>query len=82
MADTFDHTPLVWTARQLRDALAGLPDDAPIHIGVADEPGDFDGYNGFALVGLEAVETDYPDGRTEVEYTLYADYPAGAYDRV
>ncbi|MFE7046181.1 DUF6225 family protein [Streptomyces atratus] len=42
MTDVFEHTPQVWNAAQLRDALKDLPDDAPIRIGVAGDPGDFD----------------------------------------
>ncbi|MEO3977885.1 DUF6225 family protein [Streptomyces sp. CAU 1734] len=82
MADTFDHFPQVWTAGRLREALAGLPDDTPIHIGVADGPGDFDGYSEYSLVNLEPVEKDHPaagPAGTDVEYTLFADYKAGQY---
>ncbi|MFI5774998.1 DUF6225 family protein [Streptomyces sp. NPDC051658] len=35
MTDVFEYTPQVWNAAQLRDALKDLPDEAPIHIGVA-----------------------------------------------
>ncbi|WP_406486585.1 DUF6225 family protein [Streptomyces sp. NBC_01563] len=34
MTDVFDHAPQVWNAAQLREAIKGLPDDTPIHIGV------------------------------------------------
>lgn len=84
MAETFEHAPLVWTAAMLRDALSGLPDDTPIHIGAADSPGDFDGYGELVLVGAEPVEMDpaagspAPDG-TEVQFTLFADAKAGVY---
>ncbi|MER5772523.1 DUF6225 family protein [Streptomyces sp. NPDC001985] len=84
MADTFDHAPAVWTAARLREALAALPDDTPLHIGVADDPGDFDGYSEYALVNLEPVEKDSA-GRAgspaTVEYTLFADFKAGQYHR-
>ncbi|MGI5447205.1 DUF6225 family protein [Streptomyces sp. CA-243310] len=61
MADTFEHTPQVWTAGRLRSVLAGLPDDTPIHVGVADAPGDFDAYGEFVLVDAEPVEVDLAD---------------------
>ncbi|MEU9416880.1 DUF6225 family protein [Streptomyces sp. NPDC051000] len=61
MADTFEHTPQVWTAGRLRAVLAGLPDDTPIHVGVADAPGDFDAYGEFVLVDAEPVEVDLTD---------------------
>ncbi|MDX3539916.1 DUF6225 family protein [Streptomyces sp. MB09-01] len=84
MADTFEHTPHVWTAARLHDALSGLPDDTPIHIGAADSPGDFEGYGEFVLVGAEPVEID-PGSETvsldgsEVQFTLFAGAKAGVY---
>ncbi|MFF4317924.1 DUF6225 family protein [Streptomyces sp. NPDC001568] len=92
MAETFDHTPQVWTAGRLRDALADLPDETPIHIGVADGPGDFEGYGEYVLVDAEPVEMDTthstdtrstdangPEGVPPVQFTLFADARAGAY---
>ncbi|KJY25476.1 DUF6225 family protein, partial [Streptomyces katrae] len=58
MADMFEHAPQVWTAARLREALTDLPDETPIHIGVADGPGDFDGYGEYVLVDAEPVEMD------------------------
>ncbi|MEU9305531.1 DUF6225 family protein [Streptomyces sp. NPDC048269] len=87
MADTFEHEPEVWTAGRLREALSALPDETPIHVGVADGPGDFDGYGEFVLVGAEPVEMDnnigdgdgdVPD-RAQVQFTLFADATAGVY---
>ncbi|MFD7498204.1 DUF6225 family protein [Streptomyces sp. NPDC059832] len=89
MTDVFEHTPQVWNAAQLRDALKDLPDDAPIHIGVADDPGDFDGYRDFVLVDAHQVENWWPatsttPERTETaqELTLFADWEPGAYDHL
>ncbi|WP_030295853.1 DUF6225 family protein [Streptomyces katrae] len=90
MADMFDHNPQVWTAGRLREVLAALPDETPIHIGVADGPGDFEGYGEYVLVDAEPVEVD-PDGEGDgeaghggqpgprVQFTLFADAAAGAY---
>ncbi|MFE7528022.1 DUF6225 family protein [Kitasatospora sp. NPDC057542] len=82
--DTYTHSPEVWTAGRLREAIKDLPDDAPIHIGVASDPGDFDGYQDHVLVDCEPIELCWPattaPERTEVEYTLFADWPAGTYD--
>lgn len=86
----FDHNPQVWTAGRLREVLAALPDETPIHIGVADGPGDFEGYGEYVLVDAEPVEVDL-DGEVEgeaghggeqgprVQFTLFADAAAGAY---
>ncbi|MFD0266368.1 DUF6225 family protein [Streptomyces sp. NPDC127106] len=87
MAETFDHNPQVWTAGRLREVLAALPDDTPIHIGVADGPGDFESYGEYVLVAAEPVELDIdcdedaPGGRDEprVQFTLFADATAGVY---
>ncbi|MER7466933.1 DUF6225 family protein [Streptomyces sp. NPDC097981] len=86
MADMFDHNPQVWTAGRLREVLAALPDETPIHIGVADGPGDFEGYGEYVLVDAEPVEVDL-DGEGDhdgepgprVHFTLFADAAAGAY---
>ncbi|MFE7430072.1 DUF6225 family protein [Streptomyces sp. NPDC057545] len=89
MTDVFEHTPQIWNAAQLRDALNGLPDDAPIHIGVAGDPGDFDGYRDFVLVDAHQVENWWPATSTTPErtetaqaLTLFADWEPGAYDRL
>ncbi|MFK8851755.1 DUF6225 family protein [Streptomyces sp. Ac-502] len=77
--------PEPWTAGRLREALKDLADDAPIYIGVASDPGDFNGYHDRVLAAYEPVELHWPaaDGepeRTEVQHTLFADWPAGTYD--
>ncbi|WP_405749019.1 DUF6225 family protein [Streptomyces sp. NBC_00012] len=89
MTDVFEHTPQVWNAARLRDALKDLPDDAPIHIGVAGDPGDFDGYRDFVLVDAHQVENWWPATSTAPErtetaeaLTLFADWERGAYDRL
>lgn len=85
MADTYAHAPEVWTAGRLREAIKDLPDDEPIYIGVASDPGDFDGYHDRVLVDYEPAElhwsaTESTPERTEVQHTLFADWPAGTYD--
>ncbi|WP_331754152.1 DUF6225 family protein [Streptomyces sp. NBC_00826] len=87
MTDVFDHAPRVWNAAQLRAALEGLPDDTPIHIGVAEDPGDFGGYRESVLVDAHHVENWWPatgtaPERTEREkaLTLFADWTPGEYD--
>jgi hypothetical protein len=87
MADTFDHTPQVWNAAQLRAAIKDLPDDTPIHVGVAEDPGDFDGYRASVLVDAYRVENYWPATATTPEraekeqaLTLFADWTAGKYD--
>ena len=78
----------MWTAAQLREAIKDLPDDAPIHIGVAEHPGDFYGFGGYVLVDAEHVTNHWPAtqttperNETEKALTLFADFEAGPYDR-
>ncbi|MFF1918091.1 DUF6225 family protein [Streptomyces sp. NPDC058239] len=87
MADTFDHAPQAWNAAQLRKAIKDLLDDAPIRIGVAEDPGNFDSYATYVLVDAEHVEnwcpaTSNKPERTEAEkaLTLFADWTAGRYE--
>ncbi|MFB6875847.1 DUF6225 family protein [Streptomyces sp. NPDC056323] len=89
LAGVCEATPPRWNAAQLRDALMDLPDDAPIHIGVAGDPDDFDGYRDFVLVGAHQVENWWPANSTAPErtetaeaLTLFADWEPGAYDRL
>ena len=37
--ELFTHTVRAWTAEELRRALEGVPDDLPVTVMVADEPG-------------------------------------------
>ncbi|WP_331755406.1 DUF6225 family protein (plasmid) [Streptomyces sp. NBC_00846] len=69
------------------DAIKDLPDDTPIHIGVAEDPGDFDGYRESVLVDAHHVENWWPatstsPERTETEnaLTLFADWKPDEYD--
>ncbi|MCX4400118.1 DUF6225 family protein (plasmid) [Streptomyces sp. NBC_00053] len=87
MTDVFDHTPQVWNAAQLREAIKDLPDDTPIHIGVAEDPGDFGGYRESVLVDAHHVENWWPATGTTTEraekekaLTLFADWTPGEYD--
>ncbi|GHB08212.1 DUF6225 family protein [Streptomyces termitum] len=83
-AEKKEHRPLVWTAGRLREALRDVPDDALVHIAVAPVPGALD-YDDRVLIGYGAATlvrpaTDEEPARTEIEHTLFADWPAGAYE--
>ncbi|MFE7404167.1 DUF6225 family protein [Streptomyces sp. NPDC057557] len=87
MTDVFDHAPQVWNAAQLREALKDLPDDTPIHIAVAEDPGDFGGYRESVLVDAHHVENWWPAtgttperAETEKALTLFADWTADRYE--
>jgi len=86
MTETFEHKPAQWTVGQLREALKDLPDDTPLHVGVPDNPGDFNGYQEMVAIDVEPVELLYPShngepDRTEVRHTLFVDFPADTYTR-
>ncbi|WP_326770985.1 DUF6225 family protein (plasmid) [Streptomyces sp. NBC_01591] len=81
----FEHTPQVWNAAQLRDAIKDLPDDAPVHICVAGDPGWLRRVRDFVLVDAHQVENWWPatstaPERTETAEALFADWEPGAYD--
>ncbi|MFJ7201635.1 MULTISPECIES: DUF6225 family protein [unclassified Streptomyces] len=57
MTDVFEHSPQVWNAAQLRDALKDLPDDAPIHIGVAERNSQDLWIKSVAVVSLTQLAT-------------------------
>ncbi|MER6610377.1 DUF6225 family protein [Streptomyces sp. NPDC000927] len=89
MTDIYEHAPKIWNAAQLREALKDVPDDAPIHIGVAEDPGDVDGYRDGVLVDVHQVENWWPvtattPERTESEEapTLFADWKPDTYNRL
>ncbi|MEU2660211.1 DUF6225 family protein [Streptomyces sp. NPDC007325] len=78
-----EHRPVVWTVGRLREALEGVPDDAPVHVAVAPFPG-AEGYDDRVLVAYAPVTmirpaTERTPARDEVEHTLFADWPAGRY---
>lgn len=79
MPETYEHKPAVWTAAQLREAIKDLPDDAPIHIGVAEEPDSFAGYQARVLVGAE--DANWRQATPELVFTLFADFEPGTYKR-
>lgn len=68
-------TPLPRSTPPIRTAGEGqnLPDDAPIHIGVAGDPGDFGGYRDFVIVEAHQVENWRPATSTAPERTETAD---------
>ncbi|MFD7497434.1 DUF6225 family protein [Streptomyces sp. NPDC059832] len=72
-------TPLPRSTPPIRTAGEGqnLPDDAPIHISVAGDPGDFDGYRDFVVVDAHQVENWWPATSTapkptERRHSLFA----------
>ena len=76
----FEHAVQAWTVGQLRDALAGLPDDLPIIVDVAEEPG---GDTVQEQVVIDAGFGHGVDGRGEPfvgrELRIGCDYPSGPY---
>lgn len=76
----FHHEVTPWTVGQLRKALEGLPDDLPLEVMCAGEPG--------GMTGLEQVLVDvgfghgtYSDGTEFLgrELQLSCDFPSGEY---
>ena len=83
--ERFEHTVTPWTVGDLRRALDGVPDDTPIKVNVADEPGG-DMVDEQVLVGAgfgqHRMGGDAPDTwRTDKEFGLDCEFPAGTYYR-
>ncbi|WP_455837085.1 DUF6225 family protein [Pseudarthrobacter siccitolerans] len=76
----FEHAVQAWTVGQLRDALAGLPDDLPIIVDVAEEPG---GDTVQEQVVVHAGFGHGVDGRGEPfvgrDFRIGCEFPSGMY---
>lgn len=78
----FEHKVDAWTVGQLRNALSGLPDDMPILVDVAEEPG------GDAVQEQVVIHAGFGhgvDGRGEPfvgrEFRIGCEFPSGTYLR-
>lgn len=70
---TFEHVADAWTVGRRRAVLDGLPDDLPIVVDVAEEPGGHVGFgHGVAGDGTEFI------GR---ELRIGCEFPTGTYHR-
>ncbi|KRE61797.1 hypothetical protein ASG92_20680 [Arthrobacter sp. Soil736] len=78
----FEHAVRAWTVGELREALEGLPDDLPIIVDVAEEPG---GDTVQEQVVIEAGFGHGVDGRGEPfvgrELRIACEFPSGTYLR-
>jgi hypothetical protein len=74
--EQYRHDVTPWTAGQLGAAMADLPDDMPVEVAVAEQPGG-------VFVNLQVV-TDAaanPDTDSRSEFTIACEYPSGNYIR-
>ena len=79
---TFDHVADAWTVGRLRAALIGLPDELPIIVDVAEEPGgDLVDEQVIIHVGFGHGTTG--DGSEFIgrELRIGCEFPTGTYDR-
>lgn len=74
--EQYRHDVTPWTVGQLRAAMADLPDDVPIEVAVAEQPGG-------VFVNLQVVidAATNPDQNTRREFTIACEYPSGTYIR-
>ena len=82
MQGEFEHRVEAWTVGQVREVLAGLPDDLPIIVDVAEEPG------GDAVQEQVVIYVGFGygvDGRGEPfvgrELRIGCEFPSGTYLR-
>jgi hypothetical protein len=79
--ELFRHEVTPWTVGQLRAALAGLPDDTPLQVNYAEEPGGkFVSTQvvigaGFGSSTMNGVTTD------DREFSIDCEFPSGEYYR-
>jgi Family of unknown function (DUF6225) len=70
--ELFDHQVTAWTAGQLRKALDGIPDDMPVRIQIAEEPGG-------VVAGPQQVAIGA--GEWHGAFEIGCEYPPGEYYR-
>jgi hypothetical protein len=84
-SETYQHTVNRWTAGDVRNALSDLPDDTPIIVNIAEEPGgDLSDQQVIigAGFGRHRLGGDPPDTwRTDSEFALDCEYQSGTYER-
>ena len=80
--ELFRHEVTPWTVGRLRQALAGLPDDLPLEVMVADKPGGMT-EDLQVLVDVGYAHGTRGDGTEFIgrELQLSCDFPAGQYYR-
>lgn len=79
--ELFDHHVTPWTAGQLRKALEGVPDDMPVTVVTAEEPGsDLAGEEQViidaALWNVRGIKEEPPD-----HFEIGLEFPSGQYYR-
>jgi Family of unknown function (DUF6225) len=82
--ELFDHQVTAWTAGELRRALDGVPDDMPIRVVPADEPGsDFaDDEQVVISAGLWTAEGVPPSETVPPDhFEIGCEFPSGQYYR-
>jgi hypothetical protein len=74
--EQYRHDVTPWTVGQLRAAMADLPDDLPIEVAVAEQPG---GVFVNLQVVIDAAANHDKDSKSE--FTIACEYPSGTYIR-
>lgn len=81
--ELFDHVVVPWTVGDLRKALEGLPDDLPLQVNLAEEPGG-DTCDTQVVTGAGFAAITWGDERGEqIDRTLSleCEFPTGRYYR-
>lgn len=80
--EPYEHTVAAWSVGQLRAALDGLPDDLPIIVDVAEEPGG-DTVEEQVVINVGLGHGTLGDGTEFVgrELRIGCEFPSGTYDR-
>lgn len=80
--ETYDHVAEAWTVGQLRAALQGLPDDLPVIVDVAEDPGG-DTVDEQVVINAGFGHGIAADGTEFVsrEFRIGCEFPTGQYYR-
>ena len=80
--ELFHHEVTPWTVGQLREALRGLPDETPLEVAYAEEPGG-DSVSTQVLIGADFGVGRWGSGEEFIsrEFQLLCEFPTGDYYR-
>lgn len=81
--ELYRHEVRPWTVGQLRAELAGLPEDLPLIVHVAEEPGgDLVGAQVIVSAGFAVIDWGGQRGEeVDRQFTIGCEFPAGEYIR-
>jgi hypothetical protein len=78
--ELFTHTVTTWTVGDLRKALDGVPDELPLIVFIAEEPGG-DTVDEQVVIGAGPRNDHGPEGAPPDSFEIGCEFPSGEYYR-